>query len=130
MVRYCYIADDGIIGQVFSPESRRVIAAAAGSTGPIIRSAEISQYIDDLSECEVIFSSWGMPCLDRYLLEKLPRLSFVFYAAGSIRYFTTDAMWDRGVRVCSAWRANAVPVADYTVGAVLMSLKRVWHYAS
>ncbi|HEY1405925.1 MAG TPA: hydroxyacid dehydrogenase, partial [Spirochaetota bacterium] len=90
----------------------------------------ISQYIDALSECEVIFSSWGMPLLDRSLLEKLPHLSFVFYAAGSTRYFTTDAMWDRGVRVCSAWRANAIPVADYTVGAVLMSLKRVWHYAS
>lgn len=82
-----------------------------------------------LAEVEVIFSGWGAPVLDEAFLQAAPKLKAVFYGAGSIRYFTTDAFWARGITVASAYAMNAVPVAEYTLGAVLMSLKNFWRLA-
>jgi phosphoglycerate dehydrogenase-like enzyme len=62
-------------------------------------------------------------------LAAAPKLKAVFYGAGSIRYFATDAAWDRGITICSAWAANAVPVSEYTLSQILFSLKRGWHHA-
>ena len=47
--------------------------------------------------------------LDAAPLAHAPRLAAVFYGAGSIRYFCSDALWDRGIVVTSAYAANAVP---------------------
>lgn len=76
-----------------------------------------------LEEAELVLSTWGMPRLDAAFLARTPRLRCVFYAAGSVHYFVTEESWARGVRVSSAWSANAVPVADYTLGLILVSLK-------
>ena len=58
-----------------------------------------------------------------------PDLRVVLYGAGSIRRVATPALWDRGVRITSAYAANAVPVSEYTLAAILFSLKRGWHFA-
>jgi len=79
-----------------------------------------------LTGVRFLFSGWGCPVLDEEFLDHLPDLEAVFYAAGSIRYFTTDAMWDRGIRVFSAWGANAVPVAQYTLGQILVNLRAAY----
>lgn len=75
------------------------------------------------SSVETIFSTWGMPRLDEQLLDQLPNLKAVFYAAGSVRSFVTDASWRRGVRVFSAARINAIPVAEFTVARIILGLK-------
>jgi phosphoglycerate dehydrogenase-like enzyme len=77
-------------------------------------------------ETEVIFSTWGMPRLDEDFLDKLPNLRAVFYGAGSVRGFVTDASWARGIRIFSAAQANAVPVAEYTVAQLILGLKHVY----
>ncbi len=82
-----------------------------------------------LHDAEVIFSGWGGPYLDETLLNAAPNLKIVFYGAGTIRKIVSEAFWDRGVRICSAWAANAVPVAEFTLGQILLSLKRTWHFA-
>ena len=71
-----------------------------------------------------IFSTWGMPLLDEPLLDKLPHLEAVFYGAGTIRYFVTNALWQRGIRVFTAAKANAVPVAEYTLAQIILGLKQ------
>jgi phosphoglycerate dehydrogenase-like enzyme len=83
-----------------------------------------------LAEAEIVLSGWGAPVMDEAFLAAAPKLRVVFYGAGTIRYFTTDALWDRGVRVTSAHAMNAVPVSEYTLAAILFSLKRSWHLAS
>jgi len=70
-----------------------------------------------------------MARLDEDFLAAAPNLKAVFYAAGSIRGFATDAVWDREIVICSAWAANAVPVSEYTLAQILFSLKRGWHHA-
>ncbi len=82
-----------------------------------------------LSEIDAIFSGWGMTPLDEILLAAAPRLKVIFYGAGSIHGFATDAAWDRGITITSAWAANAVPVAEYTLSQIIFSLKRGWYHA-
>ena len=79
-----------------------------------------------LREVEVIVSGWGMIRLDSAMLSLFPKLRLVLYGAGSIRGFATPEMWASGVRVISAWAANAVPVAEFSLAEILFSLKHGW----
>ncbi|MEU6478586.1 hydroxyacid dehydrogenase [Streptomyces sp. NPDC047017] len=74
---------------------------------------------------EVIVSSWGCPPLDEDVLARAPALRAVIHAAGSVKHHITDACWRRGIQVTSAAWANALPVAEYTVAAVLLANKRL-----
>jgi phosphoglycerate dehydrogenase-like enzyme len=85
--------------------------------------------IEALRETEIIFSGWGAPRMDDEFLQHVPKLRAIFYAGGSVRYFVTEALWRRGVRLTTAQAMNAIPVAEYTVSALLLGLKRFWHYA-
>lgn len=76
-------------------------------------------------QVEVIFSTWGMIQLDAAFLDRVPKLKAVFYGAGSVKGFVTDESWKRGVRIFSAASINAVPVAEFTVGRILLGLKQV-----
>src|SRR5258708_18473830 len=88
--------------------------------------ARLSRITTDLSEAEVILASWGCPVMDARFLESAPRLRIVLYAAGSVRAFVTDEMWNRGIRVSSAYALTAISVAEYTLAAILFSLKQGW----
>ncbi|WP_133899610.1 hydroxyacid dehydrogenase [Streptomyces sp. KS 21] len=78
-----------------------------------------------LAEAEVLFTGWGCPPLDAGALERMPRLRAVVHAAGSVKHHVTEACWERGLLVSSAAAANAVPVAEYTLAAILFANKRV-----
>lgn len=78
-----------------------------------------------LAEIEVIFSTWGMPLLTPKYLERMPRLQIVFYAAGSVQEFARPLL-EGGATVVSAWQANAVPVAEFTLGQILLANKGYW----
>ena len=83
-----------------------------------------------LAETEVLFSGWSAPLMDETFLQAAPKLRAVFYGAGSVRYFLTPAFWERDIVVTSAASANAVPVAEYTVATVLLSLRDFWNRAA
>ncbi len=72
------------------------------------------------ADVEWVFSTWGMFDLTAAQLDAMPRLKGVFYAAGSVQHFARSLL-GRGVRVFSAWQANAVPVAEFTVSQVLLA---------
>lgn len=67
--------------------------------------------------------------MDEKFLAAAPRLRAVFYGAGSVKSVVSDAFWTRGIRITSAARCNAIPVAEYTVANVILSLKHFWRYA-
>jgi phosphoglycerate dehydrogenase-like enzyme len=81
-----------------------------------------------LADVEVIFSGWGAPVMDEGFLEAAPKLKAVFYGAGSIKAMTPDAFWTRGIMVTSAYAMNAIPVSEFTLASILLSLKRTWYY--
>jgi phosphoglycerate dehydrogenase-like enzyme len=81
-----------------------------------------------LAEAELIFSGWGCPKFTAELLDAAPNLKAVFYGAGTVRYFVSDAFWARGIQLSSGWAANAVPVAEYTLAQILFGLKSGWQH--
>lgn len=75
---------------------------------------------------EAIVGSWGLPRMDAAFLARVPQLRVLFYAAGTVKSIVTEALWSRRVRVTTAALANAVPTAEYTLAAIIFSLKRAW----
>jgi phosphoglycerate dehydrogenase-like enzyme len=77
-------------------------------------------------QVDVLFSGWQPPRLTREVLEYAPRLRAVFMAAGSVARLMTSDAWRRPLTVVSASAVNAMPVAEFTVAAITLSLKQVW----
>jgi phosphoglycerate dehydrogenase-like enzyme len=114
---------------IYGPEEKRDIASLVRLVAPPQTRESVARDLSVLREVEVILSGWGAPCMDASFLAAAPRLGYVCYGAGSIRGVTTDAFWDRGVRISSAWSANAVPVAEYAFAQILFCLKLGWPLA-
>ena len=76
---------------------------------------------DTFRDTEFIFSTWELPTfIEEEIKEFLPSLKAVFYGAGSVQYFARPFL-NCGVKIFSAWAANAVPMAEYTVAQILLS---------
>jgi phosphoglycerate dehydrogenase-like enzyme len=78
-----------------------------------------------LAVVEVLITSWGCPPIDEQVLLAAPNLRAVLHAAGSVRGHVGDPVFDRGLLVTTAADANAEPVAQYTLAAVLWAFKKV-----
>ncbi|MCF3963098.1 hydroxyacid dehydrogenase [Streptomyces fuscigenes] len=78
-----------------------------------------------LAEAELLVTCWGVPPITASVLAAAPRLRAVVHAAGTVKHHITDACWERGLAVSSAAAANALPVAEYTLAAILFAGKRV-----
>ena len=79
-----------------------------------------------LAEAEIVLTSWGCPPIDDRTLARAPRLGAIVHAAGTVKLHITDACWKRGLLVSSAAAANALPVAEFTLAAILFANKRVF----
>ena len=82
----------------------------------------------DLREVEYLFSTWGMMHFSEDQLNRMPNLKAVFYAAGATDSFSRPLM-KRGIHVISAWKANAIPVAEFTVSQIILGLKGFFRLA-
>jgi phosphoglycerate dehydrogenase-like enzyme len=75
------------------------------------------------AEVRFLFGTWGFEVLsEEEIRTYFPNLEAVFYAAGSVQAFARPFL-HCGVRVFSAWAANAVPVAEYTLAQILLANK-------
>ena len=80
----------------------------------------------DLSQVEVLLTSWGCPKLDADVLARAPALRMVAYAAGTVKPVVSDAFWERGIAISSAAAANAIPVAEYALAMILLANKNAF----
>src|SRR5260221_418966 len=94
-----YILRPDVYDDIYGPSERRDIAELIDISVPPQTAVSIQRHPELLSGADLILSGWGMPRLDEALLAYAPQLSAVFYGAGSIRYFATEAMWRRGIQV-------------------------------
>lgn len=78
-----------------------------------------------LADAEIVLGHWGCPTLDADALDRAPNLRMLAYAAGSVkeRRTVTEAAFERGILVTSGASANAVPVAEFTLAAILLANK-------
>lgn len=121
-----FILGDANFEKVYGPEEQRDIAARVTVLAPPYNAKTILEHPEVLRQADLVFSSWGMALLDETFLAAAPRLKAVFYAAGSVKGFVTEPFWQRQILLCSAWGANAVPVAEFTLAAILFSLKQAF----
>ena len=128
MIKGLYLLDPGPYDLIYGPDERDAIAQLADIYAPLQTRQSIQENPSILSQAEVIFSGWGMAPIDASFLQAAPKLKVVFYGSGSIRYFMTDAAWERGLSVVSAYYANDIPVVEYTLSQILFSLKLGWRY--
>lgn len=84
---------------------------------------DIEENPDVLVDVEYAFSTWGMPHMTEEQIKKyLPSLKAVFYGAGSVQEFAREFL-HCGISVFSAWGANGVPVAEFTMSQILLATK-------
>ena len=109
-----FVSDrEGCLEKAYTPEQLALY--------PRYRSEEIPE--EGLPGVDTVFSTWIMPQWDEETIAKrLPDLKYVFYGAGSVQYFARPFM-SRGVRIFSAWQANAVPVYEFAAAQILLANK-------
>jgi len=106
---------------IYLCEKEENIRKVYGTDATVYTKADLKRA--DLRDTEYIFSTWGMPVLtEQEIREWLPRLKAVFYGAGTVQAFARPFL-NCGVKVFSAWGANAVPVAEYTVAQIILANK-------
>lgn len=81
---------------------------------------------DLLAEAQVIVGHWGCPRIDSSVLDRAPGLGLFAYAAGTVKGIVSPSVFERGIRVTSGAAANAEPVAEFTVAAILLANKDVF----
>lgn len=81
------------------------------------------------TQTRFVFSTWGMPVFtEEEIIACFPKLECVFYAAGSVQEFARPFL-NRGIHVFSAWHANGIPVAEYTVAQIILATKSFFQTA-
>ncbi len=75
-----------------------------------------------IAEVSYLFSTWGMPAFTPDEIKTMKKLDSVFYAAGTVQGFAREFI-ENGINVFSAWAANAVPVAEYTMAQIILANK-------
>ncbi|MFD8961129.1 hydroxyacid dehydrogenase, partial [Streptomyces anulatus] len=111
----------GIAEQLFGARQRARLTALV-DTDPGLVAHRLTDPAPEvaraLAGAELLITCWGAPPLTAEVLAAAPRLRAVVHAAGSVKHHITPACWERGLRVTAAAAANALPVAEYTRGAL------------
>ncbi|MEG1963829.1 MAG: NAD(P)-dependent oxidoreductase [Clostridia bacterium] len=107
--------------RVYSADMTEKLRNNFGVSSKIFTKQNVLQ--GELAEVETIFSTWGMPHFTcEEIKQFLPKLKYVFFAAGSVQSFAKEFL-QAGVRVFSAWQANAIPVAEFTFAQIVLATK-------
>lgn len=126
MYKGIYILGEKAYATIYPERVRQKIESRVNMIPQAYTTESIAESLDVLQDVELLFSGWGAPKLDEAFLKAAPRLKMVFYGAGSVKGMVTEAFWKRGIRLTSAYAANAIPVAEYTVSQIVFALKNGW----
>ncbi len=120
-----YLANNhGQLDYVYSESTKKVLEEIAALKPEYrFKKGDLLAAPEKFADVEYIFSTWSMPALtDDEVAKCFPALKAIFYSAGTVQTFARPFM-ARGVKIFSAWAANAVPVAEYTVAQIILACK-------
>lgn len=121
-----FVLDEPAFDMAYGPEEQQRIAELVDLVAPPMTRDVLKHQLDIMEGVEILMSGWDAPLMDDAMLAAAPHLKAVFYAAGAVSGWMTQGVWDRGIIVCSAYAANAIPVAEYALATTLFSLKHGW----
>lgn len=78
-----------------------------------------------LGDVDILVTGWGCPHISREVLAAAPNLRLVAHAAGTVKSLIDPVAYERGIVVTNAVDANAIPVAEFTLAAIILANKRV-----
>ncbi len=119
--RICLMMTSGLEDTLFNEQSRKELEEVCEVVN--WKATQGTPYTD----AEIILASWGTPKFDKELLDAMPSLKMVAYAAGTVKKIVSDEFWNRDIKITSATAANAIAVAEYTVAAMVFMTKNVRH---
>lgn len=123
-----YVLNDTAFEKIYGLEQRQQIESLISIPNVPCTASMLQADPAQLAEVEIIFSGWGCPQFTAELLQHAPNLKIVLYGAGSIRSIVTKAFWERGIQISTAYEANDIPVAEFTLAQILLGLKGYWQY--
>ena len=111
------------IKQVFAPGTISAIKEITDLDEKIYSIDDLRATPELFADVEYAFSTWGMPDVTEEEIKRcLPKLKCLFFGAGSVRRFARPFL-HCGVKVFSAWAANAIPVAEFTAAQIILANK-------
>lgn len=111
--------------KMFRIEDLDRLHSIAAVRGPLPASAGVDDYRKILAEAQVLITGWGTMRLTTPILASAPKLKLIAHSAGTVKSLVDDSAYDRGIRVSTAASANAIAVAQYTVGMIVSMLKQI-----
>ena len=129
-IHAAYILETPAFDLIYGRSERHELGKLLRFTLPALTKETWIEHRRELTDMDVIYTGWGSPVLDCTFLDALPSLKIVFHGAGSVKPYVRDEFWERGIRITSAARANAIPVAEFTLSQVIFSLKHGWQAAA
>ena len=101
--------------------------------GRVLDTAPMQSFDDEhaaklLAATEILITGWGSPAIDAAALAQAPHLKLVVHAAGTVKGLLGDSLFDRGILVSHAAQANALPVAEFTLAAIIFAGKKVFQF--
>lgn len=111
---------------VFSKERLQSLADAATLIAAYYSKTDVAAQLELLEPVDILFTGWFSPRIDAKVLTSAPKLKAVFHTAGSVNPYTSEAFWESGIPISSAYHANSLPVADFTASQIILSLKGFW----
>jgi phosphoglycerate dehydrogenase-like enzyme len=125
-LRCIIVVDAEYFPQLFGQEELARLRSTVDLSENVPPASLLNGLTNGLETVELILGGWGLPRLDAEVLERLPQLRAVFYAAGTIKPVVSDALWARGIRITNAALENARPAAEFAFAEIILSLKRAW----
>ncbi|MDA3957340.1 NAD(P)-dependent oxidoreductase, partial [Oceanispirochaeta sp.] len=122
------LMDPRQVNHIFGPEQLRQIRDMTELLHPPMSGDEALSRPYLLEKVDFIFSGWGMCPVDEGCLRIAKNLKAIFYGAGTVRGFMSDALLDSDIPVTTAYAANAVPVAEFTFAQIILALKKALYF--
>lgn len=111
------------VASVYASETVEKIKSLTKLDTVVYTKADVLSHPERFADTQYVFSTWGMPSFTEDEIKAcFPKLTCLFYGAGTVQSFARPFL-ACGVRVFSAWAANAVPVAEYTVAQIILANK-------
>ncbi|MBZ9789629.1 hydroxyacid dehydrogenase [Rhizobium sp. 3T7] len=81
-----------------------------------------------LAETDILITGWGSPYVGREVLSAAPGLRLIAHAAGTVKGIVDEQIFDAGIAVTHAAEANSIPVAEFTLAAIIFAGKQVFRF--
>jgi phosphoglycerate dehydrogenase-like enzyme len=106
--------------------TRRLVEVARCDPGVVLTEFGSRPAAAALASAEILLTGWDCPPITESVLDRAPALRAIAHAAGTVKDHVTAACFERGLAVSSAAEANAIPVAEFTLAAIIFAGKAVW----